>query len=65
MAVLGLLLYIVSDAVGFAVGYFLPVGPWTPYAPLLVAYHLFLIGLVVILGISEEQKIGISLERVS
>jgi hypothetical protein len=61
MAVLGLLLYIVSDAVGFAVGYFLPVGPWTPYAPLLVAYHLFLIGLVVILGISEEQKIGISL----
>lgn len=61
MAILGLLLYIACDAVGFAVGYFLPVGPWTPYVPLMVAYHLFLICLVVILGISGEQKVGISL----
>ena len=60
MAVLALVLFIVCDLVGFAVGYFLPLDPWTPYVSLLVSYHLFLICMIVILGKRNEQKIGVS-----
>ena len=61
MAIIGLLVYALSYGVGYAAGYFLPQGEWTPYVPLLVAYHLFLISLLVMLHIGEEQKVGMSM----
>lgn len=61
MVVVKLVVYVLCDAVGFLVAYLLPDGPWTPYLPLMIAYHLFLIFLIVSLAVSDEQKIGLSM----
>lgn len=61
MAIMALIVYALSAGVAYLAGLFLPQGPWTPYAPLLIFYHVFLILLLIVDGINGEQKIGISL----
>lgn len=61
MVIAGLIAYVFSYGVGYLAGYLLPQGPWTPYVPLLVAYHVFLASLLAAFAISGEQKVGLSM----
>lgn len=56
-----LVMFVLCSAVGALVGYAVPVGPWTPYLPLMVGYHLFLIYLLVSTALGGDQKVGFSL----
>jgi hypothetical protein len=60
MTAFALIAYVLCDLAAFAVGYFLPESPWTPYVSPLVAYHLFLACLLVYLWLDGEQKMGFS-----
>jgi hypothetical protein len=61
MYVVALVVYALCDLVGILVAFALPDGPWTPYVPVVVAYHLFLIFRIISLAIGGEQKIGLSM----
>lgn len=58
---MALIVYILCDAVAALVAFVLPEGPWTPYVPLMVAYHLFLLYLVLATAFLGEEKVGISM----
>lgn len=61
MNVILLVAYVLCNLAGTMLGRVLPDSPWTPYVPLMVSYHLFLACLILKLGITGEQKIGLSL----
>jgi hypothetical protein len=61
MAVVSVVLYVLASLAGYLVGKVMPDGPWAPYVPLMVAYHIVLFGLIAYLGISGEQKLGLSM----
>jgi hypothetical protein len=53
--------FIVCNLVGYGTTLFLPPGPWTPYIPILVSYHLFLAWLV----IAADHETGLSMPIIS
>jgi hypothetical protein len=53
--------FFIASLLGFFAGSLVPAGPWALFAPILVAYHLFLIWLV----IAAEHRTGFSLPVVS
>lgn len=64
MFVLGLIVYVVCNVIGYLVGNLVPTGTWTPYVPLMVSYHLLLIFVLVYLWATDKQKIGFSVHPV-
>jgi hypothetical protein len=48
---------VICNVLGYAIGSFLPAGPWSVYTSMLVSYHLFLVWLVV----TAEHETGFSL----
>ena len=55
-----LVAYLLCTAVGYLAGHYLPESPATPYLPLLISYHLFLLYLIAWVAITGEQRIGLS-----
>jgi hypothetical protein len=53
--------YLLCTAAGYAAGYFLPESAASPYVPLLVSYHLFVLFLALRAAVTEEQKLGLSM----
>ena len=54
-------MYLLCVGVGYVAGNYLPDTPLSPYIPLLVSYHLFVIYLIAHVGVTGDQKIGLSM----
>jgi hypothetical protein len=53
-------MYVVCAGAGYAAGHYLPTSAATPYIPILVSYHLFVLCLILHAGVTGEQKVGLS-----
>lgn len=53
--------YLLCVGVGYLAGNFLPDTPLSPYIPILVSYHLFVIFLIARVGVTGDQKVGLSM----
>jgi hypothetical protein len=56
-----LVVFALCTGAGYFAGQFIPESPATPYLPLLISYHLFVLYLVAHVGVTGEQKLGLSL----
>ncbi len=53
-------LYVLCAGAGYLAGNYLPVSEATPYIPVVVSYHLFVLCLILHAGVTGQQKIGLS-----
>ncbi|UWZ82691.1 hypothetical protein [Occallatibacter riparius] len=53
--------YVLCAGVGYLAGNYLPASAATPYIPVLVSYHLFVLYLIMHVGVTGVQKIGLSM----
>ena len=58
---LKIIAYALGSGLGFLLAAYLPENPATPYIPLLLSYHIFLLFLVVKAVLLSEQKVGLSM----
>jgi len=58
---LKIIAYALGSGLGYLLAAFLPETPATPYIPLLLSYHIFLLFLIVKARLLSEQKVGLSM----